>query len=93
MGFDLVRPRRWVSNTMGATRRIFEFQALKGATYSARWGFSLDFVPVMRNGHLRWKRTPKGAEFDLCIDPIDEFGDVPDWCSLVHLPGYMEPRH
>jgi hypothetical protein len=91
MGFHLVRPRRWVSSSrIGTTRRIFEFQALKGATYSARWGFSLDFVPVMRNGHLRWKRTPKGAEFDLCIDPIDEFGDVPDWCSFVHLPGYME---
>ena len=90
MGFELVRPRRWVSGTKDSIRRIFEFQALKGATYSARWGFSLDFVPIARNGHLRWKRTPKGAEFDLCIDPIDEFGDVPDWCSFMHFPGCVE---
>jgi hypothetical protein len=90
MGFHLVRPRRWVSGTKGSIRRIFEFQATRGAGYSARWGFSLDFVPIARNGYLRWKRTPKGADFDLCIDPIDEFGDVPDWCSFVHLPGYME---
>src|SRR5258708_10612223 len=67
MGFELVRPRRWVSGTKDSIRRIFEFQALKGATYSARWGFSLDFVPIARKGHLRWKRTPTGAEFYLCI--------------------------
>jgi hypothetical protein len=76
-GFEPVGPRRWVSCVNPPIRRIFEFQALKGATYSARWGFSLDFVSALRGGRLRWKRSSKAAAFDLCIDPIDEPGDVP----------------
>jgi hypothetical protein len=90
MGFDRVRPRRWVSGSKGLIRRLFEFEALKGARYSARWGFSLDFVPDLRTGHLRWKRTSKSAKFDLCINPIDPFAAPLDWCSLLHLPGYDE---
>jgi hypothetical protein len=89
-GFEPVRPRRWVSSRKAPIREIFEFQALKGATYSARWGFSLDFVPLVRNGRVRWKRTPRSAEFDLCIDPIDEIGTVPVWCSFVHIPKVKE---
>jgi hypothetical protein len=58
---------------------------LKGATYSARWGFSLNFVPLLRNGRLQSKRTAKAAEFDLCIDPIDEFGSPPTWYSITRL--------
>lgn len=84
-GFELIGRCRWVSGTTEPIRRIFEFNPLKGATYSARWGFSLDFVPVLRNGRLRQKRTSKSAEFDLCIDPIDERGTPPDWCSLSDL--------
>jgi hypothetical protein len=68
-GFDFVRARRWVNSRTVPIRRIFEFQALKGATYSARWGFSLDFVPVLQNRRLRWKRTPKSIAFDLHIEP------------------------
>lgn len=90
LGFDRVRPRRWVSKNPEPIRRIFEFQALKGGIYSARWGFSLDFVPAWRGGNLRWKRTIKNVEFDLCIDPVDEAGLVPAWCSLPNLPGSSE---
>jgi hypothetical protein len=82
-GFEPVRPRRWVGSAKAPIREIFEFQALKGATYSARWGFSLDFVPVIRNGRATWKRTSKSAEFDLCIDPVDELGAPAAWCSFV----------
>jgi hypothetical protein len=63
---------------------------MKAGYYSARWGFSLDIVPLVRNGRVRWKRTPKSAEFDLCIDPIDEFGRPPAWCSFRHIPKVME---
>jgi hypothetical protein len=81
-GFAVVRGCRWVGSVPGPVRSIFEFQSLKGATYSARWGFSLDFVPLLRGAHLRAKRTPETAEFDLCIDPVDELGSPPDWCSV-----------
>ena len=78
LGFERIRPRFWVEGLGPPIRRLFEFQALKGASYSARWGFSLDFVPIQRNSRLQWKRTAKTASFDLCIDPIDQVGQVPD---------------
>lgn len=78
LGFEWIRPRFWVEGLGPPIRRLFEFQALKGASYSARWGFSLDFVPIKRSSRLQWKRTAKTASFDLCIDPIDRAGEVPD---------------
>jgi hypothetical protein len=90
IGFEPVRARRWVSGTIAPIHKIFEFQAMKGGWYSARWGFSLDFVPVVRNGRLRRKRTSKSVEFDLCIDPIDEIGIAPDWCSFVEIATLKE---
>jgi hypothetical protein len=78
LGFERIRPRFWVEGQGPPIRRLFEFQALKGASYSARWGFSLDFVPIQRSSRLQWKRTAKTASFDLCIDPIDQAGEVPD---------------
>jgi hypothetical protein len=85
-GFAGIHPRRWVRAVKTPVREIFEIQALKGASYSARWGFSLDFVPLYRGRRFKWKRTDKGAEFDICIDPVDESGDVPGWCSFSCLP-------
>ncbi len=82
-GFNRISERRWVSDPQNAIRRIVEFQVLKGTQYSARWGFSIDFVPRLRSGRLSWKRTLKAADFDLSIDPIDLEGSVPDWCSLT----------
>jgi hypothetical protein len=89
LGFQRTRPRRWVDNTTPPIRKIFEFQPLKGLSYSARWGFLLDFVPIKKGGCLRWKRTAKTAQFDLCIDPIDIEGGPRDWCSvsLFSFPG------
>jgi hypothetical protein len=74
---------RWVSEPVDHLRRVFEFQALKGATYSARWGWSVDFVPVLKGKKLSWKRTAPKADFDLCINPIDVSGSVPGWCSFT----------
>jgi hypothetical protein len=84
-GFLLNRRYRWVDDEPGPIRKIFEFQLLKGATYSARWGFSLNFAPLLRNNRLQSKRTVKAAEFDLCIDPIDEFGSPPNLYSITCL--------
>lgn len=78
LGFERVRPRRWVRGAKAPIREIFEFQVLKGGVYSARWGFSLDFVPILRGGRCRWKRTSKAAAFDLCIDPVDDGGSIVD---------------
>jgi hypothetical protein len=81
-GFERVRPRHWVDSTLAPIRRIFEFQPLKGDSYSARWGFSLDFVPRLKNGKLAWKRTTKTACFDLRFDPIDQEPGRVEWCRF-----------
>src|SRR5271165_3649988 len=74
LGFERIGPRRWINGIHPPIRSIFEFQARKGDRYAACWGFSLDFVPIRRNGRLQWKRTSKSAAFDLCIDPINQDG-------------------
>lgn len=81
-GFERIRPRYWVESTRPPIRRIFEFQPLKGESYSARWGFSLDFVPILRNGKLAWKRTARTARLDLRIDPLDQEPGPVEWCSF-----------
>ena len=73
-GFERIRPRRWIGTVRPLIRGIFELHALKGSIYSARWGLSLDFVPLWRADKFRWKRTSRAADFDLCIDPIDQNG-------------------
>lgn len=94
LGFERMRPRRWVQTRQSPVRGIFEFQAIKANRYSARWGLSLDFVPLLRGDRLRWKRTANTANFDLCIDPIDKHGVLPDWCSFSRrtLPGQDRMR-
>ena len=92
-GFQHVRSFRWVEQTPGPIRRIFEFQAIGagGHTRSACWGFSLDFVPKFRGRQLRWKRTAKSAEFDLCIDPIDSEGRATEGFSFSYIEGPDRP--
>jgi hypothetical protein len=92
LGFKRTRPRRRVQTATPYIRNMFEFQAIKGGQYSARWGFSLDFVPCLSGGRLRWKRTVTTARFDLCIDPIDESGRVPEWCSFSRFLEACEGR-
>jgi hypothetical protein len=82
LGFERIRPRLWVESKHPPIRRLFEFQPMKGETYSARWGFSLDFVPIQRAETLAWKRTAKTARFDLSIDPIDSEGRPREWFSV-----------
>jgi hypothetical protein len=58
--------------------QVIRVSSAQGSRYSARWGFSLDFVPIQRSGRMQWKRTAKTASFDLCVDPIDQAGKVSD---------------
>jgi hypothetical protein len=52
-------------------RDMFQIQAIKGGQLSPRWGFSLVFVPHVKNGRLAWHRTVKSAQFDVIDDPLD----------------------
>ena len=90
LGFKRVRSRFRVTNTTGPIRKIFLMQVMKSLTYSAQWGFSIAFVPLLWSDHLRWKRTAKSTAFDLCVDPIDASGSVSEWCSFFHMQGYSQ---
>lgn len=80
--FQRVGDLSWAGSSTDHIRYLLKFQAMKGMTFSACWGLSVDFVPISRGGSLRWKRTAKSANFDLCIDPIDLSGRIPSWCSF-----------
>lgn len=56
---------------MPGIRDLFEVAALKGATLSPRWGFSLEYVPHVTAGGIKWHRTEKSAIFDIVDDPVD----------------------
>lgn len=81
-GFEHVGDLRWVGASDQGIRNLFQFQAMKGGVYAARWGFSIDFVPLFRGGALKPKASAGKADFDLCIDPLDVSTDLPRWCSF-----------
>jgi hypothetical protein len=69
LGLEENTARVWVDGSKPPARRMFEFQLLKGAGMKACWGFSLDFVPHISAGRLRWHRSNKSARLDVVIDP------------------------
>ena len=81
-GFQRAGDLTWVGSPADHIRYMLKFQAMKGAAFSACWGVSIDFVPILTGGSLRWKRTAKSANFDLRVDPIDSSGEIPSWCSF-----------
>lgn len=80
--FQRIGNMLWIGQPADFIRPIFKFQTMKGMAYSACWGVSMDFVPLLVGQSLRWKKTAKTARFDLCSDPVDPEGVVPSWCSF-----------
>jgi hypothetical protein len=79
-GFERCHPTRWVRSRLPDVRDVVEIVALKGASYSAVWGISLDFVPTIRNGKSwSWHRTAKSARPDLVFDPYDYVVHASAW--------------
>jgi hypothetical protein len=77
IGLRSVGNLRWVRERVPGIRDLVTMGAVKGDSYSCRWGVSLDFVPhVSSSGRVGWHRTPKSARFDLVYDPLDYEGDT-----------------
>jgi len=70
-GLSEITARRWVDGSQPPVRRMFELQLLKGASIGARWGFSLDYVPHISGGRVRWHRSDKTAMLDIIVDQRD----------------------
>lgn len=86
-GFTRARPRRWERRSREPISEIFNIQAIGGAMRSARWVFSLDFVPNFQNRRFRWKRTFSDADIDICIDPINDTSRLHPWHSFTYVWG------
>ncbi len=74
--FRLVDKRRWIRSTKMPIREIFSIVAVKGGTYSPRWGISCGYVPILKSGKFKRQDTERTAAADLMIDPIDITGQV-----------------
>jgi len=83
-GFTEITARRWVDGSQPPVRRMFELQLLKGAGIKACWGFSLDFVPHISGGRVRWHRSDKTAMLDVMVDPRS----LPQ-ASYIHGPARL----
>ena len=79
--FFQVAPLRW-ARQRGMLRDVFEFNVMKGAAYSARWGFDFPICPIVRGKRLVSKVTLAKATPDLVLDPIDVQGDLQPWHSV-----------
>lgn len=77
LGFECVKTLRWVRSADAPIRQVFGFLQWKGGKLAPRWGLSLDFVPHISGGRIKWHRTPKSAVFDLCVDARDRVLDMP----------------
>jgi len=69
--FEQIERRKWVRSKKPLIREVVQLIAMKGACFSPIWGFSLDFVPHISAGRVRWHRTAKSTRLDLSYDPYD----------------------
>jgi hypothetical protein len=70
LGLYEISPRRWVDGSRPPVRRLFELSLIRCSMMTPYWGFSLDFMPHISGGALRWHRSDKAARFDVFINPI-----------------------
>jgi len=89
LGLKEIKPRMWVDGSEPPVRRVFEIQLLKGAGLKACWGFSLDFVPHISAGRVRWHRSDKTALLDIVVDPRD-LQQATYLCGAAHLKNELE---
>ena len=68
-GLTEAAARTWIDDSHPPSKRMFELALLKGAGMRARWGFSLDFVPHITGGRVRWHRSLKTAMLDVIVEP------------------------
>jgi hypothetical protein len=93
-GFERVGPLKWVRSAKPAIRELVVLYTLKSLSTAPSWGFSLDFVPHVDAGRVRWHRTAKSSMLDLVWDPLD-FAGVDGWTQsrfvvLSELPRLVQ---
>jgi hypothetical protein len=74
--FEETGTLKWVRSVDAPIRQVFFFAQWKGGNVAPRWGVSLDFVPHISGGKIRWHRTAKSAMCDLNVDARDPALDL-----------------
>lgn len=82
LGFERGDCLKWVRSADAPIRQVFTFHKWKGGLIAPSWGVSLDFVPHLVSGQVKWHRTPKSALQDLRLDAREPRLSI----SYVHGP-------
>lgn len=77
LGFESVGTLKWVRSADTPIKQIFCFFQWKGGAAAPSWGISLDFVPNISGGKVKWHRTTKAAVLDLRVDARERELDIP----------------
>jgi len=94
-GFEAVSPRQWVRTRVSGIRDLVWITKEKGGIYSACWGFSLDFAPLVRNERVTNKANKSLFAPDIVFDPYDCHGSdfkEDDWTLYSELPSTFPER-
>jgi hypothetical protein len=86
--FEEIGTLNWVCSVDAPIRQVFGFGQWKGGKVAPRWGVSLDFVPHISGGKIKWHRTAKSAMCDLNVDARDPALDL----SYMYGTGPIEDR-
>ena len=92
LGFTLQKPLHWIRSADAPIRQMFHYGQLKGGALAPQWGFSLDFVPHLSGGKVKWHRTEKSALFDAFVDGQGSELSLSYMWGVAGLLEQMQPR-
>lgn len=75
IGFTVVKPGLLAQAVDSEMTQVIKLQRLKGGAYTFIFGLSLTFVPYPYEPQLKWHRTPKSLNLDLCEWPHLYWGE------------------
>jgi hypothetical protein len=92
LGFAPQKPLHWIRSADAPIRQLFCYSQLKGGVIAPQWGFSLDFVPHLSGGKVKWHRTEKSALFDTFVDGQGTELNIYYMWGVSGLLEQMQPR-
>jgi hypothetical protein len=92
LGFARQKPLHWIRSAEAPIRQMFRYSQLKGGALAPQWGFSLDFVPHLSGGKVKWHRTEKSALLDAFVDGQGSELSLSYMWGVAGLLEQMQPR-
>jgi hypothetical protein len=76
MGFSVAKAGLLACPVDSDITHLIKLQALKGASYGLCFGLSLSYLPYPYSPKLKWHRTAKSVNLDLCEQPQTDWSDA-----------------